>query len=247
MYTAVINCGHGVQNTGTWDPGTTYQGKTEAALMMPITKAFVKYARSSGIKVYSDADTGNDKNIRTGVAQANRVDADVFISIHCDWYKAPSGTLPLYAKGSSKGKKLAKCLNTFVKKHTGIKTRGLQARGDFYELNATEMPACIFETGSIKADRYEWDTEKECDEYGKALAMGLCKYFGIPFVEPNEAAYKIEVTAKVLNIRKGPGTNYGIAGKIKDKGTYTIVKTNGKWGKLKSGMGWIHLGYTKRS
>lgn len=245
MYIAVINCGHGVQSNGTWDPGTTYKGKTEAELMMPITKAFVKYARSSGIKVYSDSDSGNDKNVITGVAQANRVDADVFVSIHCDWYKAPSGTLPLYYKGSTKGKKLATCLNKYVKSYTGIKTRGIQA-SDLYELNATEMPACIFETGSIKADAKEWDTEKECDAYGKALAKGLCKYFGISFKEPEDAAFKVRVTAKTLNIRKGPGTKYSITGKIKDKGVYTIVKTSGKWGKLKSGMGWIHLSHTKR-
>ncbi len=246
MYTAVINCGHGKQSNGTWDPGTTYQGKTEAALMMPITKAFVKYARSSGIKVYSDSDSGNDKNIITGVAQANRVDADVFVSIHCDYYKAPSGTLPLYAKGSSKGKKLAKCLNTYVKSMTGIKTRGVTARTDLYELNATEMPACIYEAGSIKADGKEWDTAKECDEYGKALAKGLCKYFGIPFKEPENAAFKVEVIAKALNIRKGPGTGHVITGVIKDQGIYTIVDVEGRWGKLKSGMGWIHLDYTKR-
>lgn len=43
---------------------------------------------------------------------------------------------------------------------------------------------------------------------------------------PAPAAFKsylAKVTADVLNIRKGPGTNYGTNGAIKDKGTYTIV------------------------
>ena len=45
-----------------------------------------------------------------------------------------------------------------------------------------------------------------------------------------------------LNIRKGPGTNYGINGSIKDKGVYTITEVkNGSWGKLKSGAGWINV------
>jgi len=261
---AVINCGHGRSSDGSWDPGAAYNGMTEAALMLPITKAFVKYARSSGIKVYSDADSGNNKNIITGVAQANKVNADVFISIHCDWYKAPSGTLPLYCKGSEKGKKLAQCLNTYVESMTGIETRGIMARTDLYELNKTDMPACVFETGSIKADRKEWDTAKECDEYGKALAKGLCKYFGIAFKEPvsetttktetktepkketTSKGYKVKVTANALNIRSGPGTKHEIVGVITDKGTYTIVEISGKWGKLKSGAGWIHLNYTKK-
>lgn len=64
-------------------------------------------------------------------------------------------------------------------------------------------------------------------------------------------AYKVRVTADVLNIRKGAGTNYGKNGAIKDKGVYTIVaEANGKgatkWGKLKSGAGWISLDYCKK-
>lgn len=60
--------------------------------------------------------------------------------------------------------------------------------------------------------------------------------------------YMVKVTANELNIRKGPGTSYAIVGSIKDKGTYTIVDEamNGstKWGKLKSGIGYISIGYT---
>lgn len=60
------------------------------------------------------------------------------------------------------------------------------------------------------------------------------------------ASYLVKVTADVLNIRKGPGTNYGTNGAITNKGTYTIVETQGDWGRLKSGAGWICLDYTKR-
>ena len=68
---------------------------------------------------------------------------------------------------------------------------------------------------------------------------------------PAFQAYKVKVTANVLNIRKGAGTNYGIAGAIKDKGIYTIVaestgKGATKWGKLKSGAGWISLDYCEK-
>ena len=63
--------------------------------------------------------------------------------------------------------------------------------------------------------------------------------------------YKVKITADVLNIRKGAGTNYGINGTIKDKGVYTIVaeadgKGATKWGKLKSGAGWISLDWCKK-
>lgn len=58
--------------------------------------------------------------------------------------------------------------------------------------------------------------------------------------------YLVKVTASVLNIRKGPGTNYPIAGLIKDNGIYTIVEERSGWGRLKSGVGWISLSYTKK-
>lgn len=63
---------------------------------------------------------------------------------------------------------------------------------------------------------------------------------------PSGSSYRVKVTATALNIRAGAGTNYKINGCIKDKGVYTIVQTQGDWGKLKSGAGWIHLGYTKK-
>lgn len=64
-------------------------------------------------------------------------------------------------------------------------------------------------------------------------------------------SYLVKVTTDVLNIRKGPGTNYGTNGAIRDKGAYTIVAESdgpgaSKWGKLKSGVGWISLDYAKK-
>ncbi len=56
--------------------------------------------------------------------------------------------------------------------------------------------------------------------------------------------YVVRVTADALNIRKGPGTGYDVAGCIRDKGSYTIVEEQKGWGRLKSGAGWISLAYT---
>lgn len=63
--------------------------------------------------------------------------------------------------------------------------------------------------------------------------------------------YTVKVTATDLNIRSGHGTNYGSKGAIKP-GIYTIVAEAGgtgasKWGKLKSGAGWISLDYATKT
>lgn len=61
-----------------------------------------------------------------------------------------------------------------------------------------------------------------------------------------DKSYLIKVTTAELNIRSGPGTAYSVVGSIKDQGVYTIVETNGTWGKLKNGAGWISLNYTRK-
>ena len=54
-----------------------------------------------------------------------------------------------------------------------------------------------------------------------------------------------------LNIRKGPGTNYGVQGQIKNTLRYTIVEERSGlgsakgWGRLKAG-GWIALDWVKK-
>ena len=55
-----------------------------------------------------------------------------------------------------------------------------------------------------------------------------------------------------LNIRKEPGTDAEITGRITESMSLTIVeeahnRTTGEtWGKLKSGAGWINLAYAKK-
>lgn len=67
-----------------------------------------------------------------------------------------------------------------------------------------------------------------------------------PSTQTNE--FKVKVIVSSLNIRSGAGTKYNVVGSIKDKGTYTITKTSGNWGYLKSGTGWINISsnYVKR-
>lgn len=67
---------------------------------------------------------------------------------------------------------------------------------------------------------------------------------------PAFSPYKVRVSIKDLNIRKGPGTNYTSNG-FCPVGVYTIIEESDgagatKWGKLKSGAGWISLDYAKR-
>lgn len=61
-------------------------------------------------------------------------------------------------------------------------------------------------------------------------------------------SYKVRVTISNLNIRRGPGTNYARTGQYTGAGSFTIVEEStgqgaAKWGRLKSGAGWISLDF----
>lgn len=229
--TIAVHCGHGVSLDGSWDSGCVYKGYSEAKLMLAITKAAVKYLRASGVKVQSDADHGNNKNMIADVRQANNSGVAMYLSIHCDYSGAPMGVMPLYVSGS--GKKLAKCLEKTIKKDMGMKSRGVQKRTDLFELNGTDMTACILETGSIKADLAT--LKNHPDKYGKAIAKGICKYMGVKFSDgtkkpaaPGTEIYRVRKAWNKPETQRGAFKDLANAKKCADKNGYSVFNKKGK-------------------
>lgn len=228
--TIAVHCGHGVSLDGSWDSGCVYKGHSEAKLMLAITKAAVKYLRASGVKVQSDADHGNNKNMIADVRQANNSGVAMYLSIHCDYSGAPRGVMPLYVSGS--GKKLGKCLEKSIKKDLKMRSRGVQKRTDLFELNGTDMTACILETGSIKGDLATLKNHPA--KYGKAIAKGICAYLGVTFKEgskpkpkPKET-YRVRKTWKDAKSQKGAFSSLENAKKCADKNGYSVFNSKGK-------------------
>lgn len=179
--------GHGVSSDGTWDPGCAYDGYTEAGLMLPIVKAAAKLLRKSGVKVITDADDANNRNMLSSVAWANSKKAKLYMSVHCNntkdaTTKKPTGIMPLYV--SEDGKKFAEAVGKKVMKLMDMKSAGVCRRTDLYELNGTNMPSCIFETGFIKADLAKL---KQGKKYGRALAKAILAYIGVPVYMSSKA------------------------------------------------------------
>lgn len=81
------------------------------------------------------------------------------------------------------------------------------------------------------------------DEVNRRLGQNVAPQTGV-------SPYTVQITANVLNVRKGPGTSYGIVTTVKKGQLYTITeeKANGstRWGHLLGDVGWISLGYTKK-
>lgn len=107
-------------------------------------------------------------------------------------------------------------------------------------LTGYERPANQSDAVKVKRAGYG---KKYYDQYASSTAKPTAPTTSLP--------YLVKVDASVLNIRKQPTTSSAITGTIKDKGVYTIVEEASgagatRWGKLKSGAGWISLDYTKR-
>ena len=104
---------------------------------------------------------------------------------------------------------------------------------------------------SQKGAFHELENAKKCADANKGYAVFNTSGKQV-YPKTDFSPYLVEVTATDLNIRKGPGTNYGKTGEFTGKGVFTITEeragtgSNRGWGKLKSGAGWISLDYVKR-
>ena len=70
--------------------------------------------------------------------------------------------------------------------------------------------------------------------------------FGQTYLDRYALPFMVRVATEVLNIRKGPGTEYDKNGSVEMGEAFTIVETQGDWGRLMSDAGWICLRYTQR-
>ena len=103
----------------------------------------------------------------------------------------------------------------------------------------------------VVIDKNEKGTNSICSPVHKKFLTIVRKGNAVVTQNESDCPYLVKVTADWLNIRKGAGTDTAKAGSITDKGVYTIVEEKQgvgatKWGKLKSGVGWISLDYTQK-
>lgn len=248
MTKVYIDPGHGGS-----DPGAVkYVTERDVNLVMAL--ACRDYLESNGVSVkMSRTSNSTNTDINNMAAEANRWGADFVVSIHNN-AGGGDGFEVYHTINGGKGKTLAKNIEAEVKKigqnSRGLKTKKNSSGTDYFGMiRLTNAPAVICEGVFVdnKTDVKIADTEAEQKAFGYAYAKGILKTAGIKDkgTIASSGSYLVRVKIRDLYIRKGPGTQYANKGFIKP-GVYTIVQTDGRWGKLKSGAGWICLDYTER-
>lgn len=250
MAKVYIDPGHGGS-----DPGAVkYIVERDVNLVMAL--ACRDYLNANGVSTkMSRTSNSTDTSINSMAREANSWGADLVISIHNN-AGGGDGFEVYHTVGGGRGKTLAQNIEAEVKK-IGQNSRGLKTRKDvdgtdyYGMIRLTNAPAVICEGVFVDnaTDVQIADTTGEQRAFGYAYAKGILKTLGIadnglPGASTT-GSFKVKVSIEDLYIRKGPGTNYGKKGFIKP-GVYTIVATQNGWGRLKSGAGWIYLGYTTK-
>lgn len=146
-----------------------------------------------------------------------------------------------WATGKGYGDKIIRILNALI----GTKVTKPEDKKDVWYRVRKNWKDAATQKGAF----HNLDYAKKCADENKGYSVfdesGKVLYSNKEF-EP----YLVKVSLKDLNIRKGPGTNYARTQFI-PVGVYTIVeeadgKGATKWGRLKSGAGWISLDYVTK-
>lgn len=256
MARVFLSAGHGGS-----DPGAVAYGLKEKDINLNILKACRDELKRHKVTVICSREEDENDPVGQEVKEANAADVDIAASFHINAGKGDGFEVFCNPKNED-GMKLAKLGEKYIKE-LGQNSRGIKNGMHLCFIKNTRMMAVLFESFFIDNDKDNniGDTVSEQNKLGVAYAKAILEHLDIKYeeekktttskkTEKKDTSYRVEIVADVLKVRKGAGTSFGTNGSVRKGQVYTIVdeKYNGKtkWGKLKSGAGWISLGYTKK-
>ncbi len=235
----------------------------EKDVNLKMAKSCADYLLDRGVEVLLSRSKDGNESLDEKIRKCNEFNPEVAVECHNNAGNG-NGFEVYHSIAGGTGKTLAKNIEEQIKKlgqnSRGLKTRVGNSGTDYFAfIRQTNCPAVICEGAFVdnEDDVKMIDTDEKCKSFGEAYAKGILKTLGIKDevadgndnkINSEQKGYLVKVTADGLNIRTGAGTDNPVVGVITDKGVYTIVDTKTvsgiKWGKLKSGAGWIALNYT---
>lgn len=246
------------QNGNTYATGST----NEMAQCDKIAAAAAKALKRCGFDVMV-AKSGT--LMQTRCPESDKFGADIHMPIHTNAFNGKyTGGTRVFCLNSN-GRKAAEAVKSALGAISPGKDDSVSYKTDLYEINVPKALSVYVEcefhdtvTGS------DW-IRKNTVAIGEAICKGMCNYFDVKYKTDSADSdsskagsdkafrrYIVRITSSNgVNIRKGPGTNYDVNGAVPKGGAYTIVEEKSgagaaKWGKLKSGAGWIALDYTEK-
>lgn len=235
---------------GGGDPGACAGGYSEADLVRKLAKRMDALGGSN----VTVLDTSKNWYATGGISSLNIPKDALLIELHLDSAVASARGGHVIIKSGFTADKYDKAIAAFLGGYFPGRSNMIVGRSDLANVNRAAARGINYRLVEVCFISNSTDRNKLIKNMDD-VARGLLKACGVTPKSSSTTAstgtksYLVHVTANVLNVRKGAGTKYAIATTVRKGEVYTIVETklvNGKkWGKLKSGAGWIHLGYTK--
>ena len=176
-FSVVIDPGHGGLDPGAIGIG----GIRETDVVLDVSKIVKELLSQKGVKVRLTRTNEVDLDLSPRASFANKVDADIFVSIHANASRGKrrdiNGLETFYYRGW-KGRLLAKRIQKqILRVSPGSPDRGIK-QGRFYVIKNTRMPAVLVEigflTGRLDARRLEKSIHRRRIAY--AIAKGILEY-----------------------------------------------------------------------
>ncbi len=173
----IIDPGHGGPDPGAIGIG----GIRETDVVLDVSKIVKKLLSEKGVKVRLTRNSEIDLDLSPRVSYANRMDPDIFVSIHANASRGKrrdvNGLETFYYRGW-RGRLLAKKIQKqIIEVSPGSPDRGVK-QGRFYVIKNTRMPAVLVEigflTGRLDARRLEKSIHRKRIAY--AIAKGIIEY-----------------------------------------------------------------------
>ena len=173
----VIDPGHGGPDPGAVGIG----GLREAEVVLDVSKRVKNLLSEKGVNVRMTRNNEVYLDLPPRVSIANRIDADIFVSIHANASRGKrrdiNGLETFYYSGW-RGRLLAKKIQKqILKVSPGSPDRGVR-QGRFFVIKNTKMPAVLVEigflTGRLDARRLEKSIHRERLAY--AITKGILEY-----------------------------------------------------------------------
>ena len=174
-YTIVLDAGHDGTTLGAVYPDSSGTQIYEKDLTLSMVKKLETILLGQGYNVVltRDGETAGDLYERCDLA--NAVEADLFVSIHCN--SAPTvpsfqGLYTYHHPGSTRSKNFAQAVQDAACAASGAVDRGM-ASADFVVLRETNMAAVLVETGFMTNVE---ELDRLCDEsYQQKLMEGVAR------------------------------------------------------------------------
>ena len=187
----------GVGHGGT-DSGAIGNGFKEKDLNLSIALACNEVLSSHGVTVMMSRTKDENDSISEEIKECNTFKPDLAIDIHNNAGGGDGAEVFYHHKGG-RGKTLAENILTETVKigqnSRGTKTRVNSSGKDYYAfIRETTAPAVIVECAFIdnSADVQIIDTHEKQVAMGTAIAKGILRTLGIPYVKPSKI-YRVQV------------------------------------------------------